>query len=44
MSGEDRQIRANAVHALIFGVTVCPACAIREACPGGKFRDLVQRE
>ena len=37
-------VALHAVYALIFGLTVCPVCAIRESCPGGKFHKLVQRE
>jgi hypothetical protein len=33
----------HAVYAVIFGLTVCPVCAIRETCPGGKFHVLVRR-
>ena len=36
-------VACHAIYALIFGLTVCPACAIRETCPGGKFHKLVQR-
>ncbi|MEA3438961.1 MAG: hypothetical protein U9R58_01635 [Chloroflexota bacterium] len=31
----------HAVYALIFGLTICPVCAIRDICPGGKFQSLV---
>lgn len=36
-------VAIHAVYAIIFGLTVCPVCAIRETCPGGKFHKLVQR-
>jgi hypothetical protein len=36
-------VACHVAYTLIFGLTVCPACAIREICPGGKFHKLVQR-
>jgi hypothetical protein len=33
----------HAVYALIFSLTVCPVCAIRATCPGGRVHKLVQR-
>jgi hypothetical protein len=36
-------IALHAVYALIFGLTVCPVCAIRDTCPGGKVHKLVRR-
>ena len=32
----------HVVYAVIFGLTVCPVCAIRETCPGGKFQSAVK--
>jgi hypothetical protein len=37
-------IALHAAYALIFGLTVCPVCAIRETCPGGRFHKLVRRD
>ena len=31
----------HAVYFLIFGLTICPVCAIRNTCPGGKLQRLV---
>ena len=36
-------VACHAVYALVFGLTVCPVCAIRDTCPGGKFHKLVRR-
>jgi hypothetical protein len=36
-------VAGHAIYALIFSLTVCPVCAIRETCPGGKVHKLVQR-
>ena len=36
-------VACHAVYALVFSLTVCPVCAIRETCPGGKVHRLVQR-
>ena len=33
----------HAIYTLIFGLTICPACAIREICPGGRVHKLVRR-
>ncbi len=33
----------HAIYALVFGLTICPVCAIRETCPGGKVHRLIQR-
>jgi hypothetical protein len=32
---------SHAVYYLIFGLTVCPVCAIRNTCPGGKLQSVV---
>jgi hypothetical protein len=32
----------HVVYAVIFGLTVCPVCAIRETCPGGKLQSIVR--
>jgi hypothetical protein len=34
----------HAIYYILFGLTVCPACAIRGTCPGGKLQGLVRRE
>ena len=31
----------HAVYYVIFGLTICPACAIRGTCPGGKLQSIV---
>ena len=31
----------HAVYYVIFGLTICPACAIRHTCPGGKLQSVV---
>ena len=36
-------VACHAVYAIIFGLTVCPVCAIRDICPGGKIHKLVRR-
>jgi len=36
-------VAAHIVYAIIFGLTVCPVCAIRHTCPGGQFHQLFQR-
>jgi hypothetical protein len=34
----------HAVYAAVFGLTVCPVCAIRHTCPGGSFHRLFVKE
>ena len=36
-------VLSHAVYYLIFGLTVCPVCAIRNTCPGGKLQSIVLR-
>ena len=36
-------VACHVVYTAIFGLTVCPACAIRDICPGGKFHRWVRR-
>ncbi len=36
-------VACHVVYYLVFGLTVCPVCAIRRTCPGGKFQSLVRR-
>lgn len=36
-------VAAHVVYAAIFGLTVCPACAIRNTCPGGKFHQVFRK-
>jgi hypothetical protein len=36
-------VACHAVYALVFGLTVCPVCAIRDTCPGGKIHKLVRK-
>lgn len=31
----------HVVYYIVFGLTVCPVCAIRDICPGGKFQNIV---
>ena len=31
----------HVVYYLVFGLTVCPVCAIRNTCPGGKLQAIV---
>jgi len=33
----------HVVYTVIFGLTICPACAIRDICPGGKFQSWVRQ-
>ena len=33
-------LATHVIYALIFGLTICPVCAIRHICPGGKFHQL----
>lgn len=32
----------HAIYYILFGLTICPACAIRKTCPGGKLQALVR--
>lgn len=34
-------VACHAVYYVIFGLTICPACAIRHTCPGGKLQSVV---
>ena len=34
-------VASHAVYYLIFGLTICPVCAIRNTCPGGKLQSIV---
>jgi hypothetical protein len=34
-------VASHVVYYLVFGLTVCPACAIRHTCPGGKLQSVV---
>jgi hypothetical protein len=34
-------VACHVVYTVIFGLTICPACALRDICPGGKFQNLV---
>ena len=36
-------VACHAVYAFVFSLTVCPVCAIRDTCPGGKVHKLVRR-
>jgi hypothetical protein len=36
-------VLVHAIYALVFGFTICPVCAIRETCPGGKVHRLIRR-
>jgi hypothetical protein len=35
-------VACHVVYFLIFVLTICPVCAIRNTCPGGKFGDKLQ--
>ena len=37
-------VLVHMVYTLIFGLTICPACAIRDICPGGQFQKFVARQ
>jgi hypothetical protein len=32
---------SHVIYYLIYGLTVCPKCAIRDTCPGGKLQSVV---
>lgn len=34
----------HVVYYVIFGLTICPVCAIRNTCPGGKFQGIVLKK
>jgi hypothetical protein len=34
-------VACHVVYTVIFGLTICPACALRDICPGGKVQNLV---
>lgn len=34
-------VACHVVYYLIFGLTICPACAIRHTCPGGKLQGFL---
>ena len=34
----------HVVYYVTFGLIVCPVCAIRHTCPGGKFHTIFRRE
>lgn len=36
-------VMSHVVYAVLFGLTICPVCAIRDTCPGGKFHKFVTR-
>lgn len=36
-------LACHVVYTAVFGLTVCPACAIRDICPGGAFQRMVFR-
>ena len=36
-------VALHVVYYVTFGLTVCPVCAIRNTCPGGKFHTMVRR-
>ena len=33
----------HVVYTVIFGFTICPVCAIRDTCPGGKLQGVVSK-
>jgi len=37
-------VACHVVYYVIFGLTICPACAIRHTCPGGKLQSIVLKE
>jgi hypothetical protein len=36
-------VACHAVYYAVFGLTVCPMCAIRNTCPGGRLQSVVHR-
>jgi hypothetical protein len=34
-------VACHVIYYLIFGLTVCPVCAVRRTCPGGKLQSIV---
>jgi len=34
-------VSVHAVYYLLHGLTLCPVCAIRDTCPGGKLQSIV---
>lgn len=34
----------HAVYYVIFGLAICPSCAVRETCPGGKLQSVVWKK
>jgi hypothetical protein len=34
-------VACHAVYYVLFGLSICPACAIRDICPGGRFQNLM---
>lgn len=35
---------SHVAYTLVFWLTICPACAIRDICPGGRLHHLVRNE
>jgi hypothetical protein len=36
-------VACHLVYSLVFFITICPVCAIRNTCPGGKFQHTLCR-
>jgi hypothetical protein len=36
-------VLCHVVYTVIFGATICPACAIRDICPGGRASGAVRK-
>lgn len=34
-------VLCHVIYAVIFGITVCPACALRDICPGGRLSGAI---
>jgi hypothetical protein len=34
----------HVVYYIVYGLTICPVCAIRDICPGGKFQNMILKK
>jgi hypothetical protein len=37
-------VACHVIYYVIFGLTICPVCAIRNSCPGGKLQGLILKD
>jgi hypothetical protein len=37
-------VACHLIYYLIFGLSICPACAIRKTCPGGKLQSMILKK